>query len=457
MASEWRVHGVKALIEEGALEIGDGYRAKNSEFAGSGVPFARAGNIKNGFQFNDADHFPEANLYRVGDKISQPGDVVFTSKGTVGRFAFVREDTPQFVYSPQLCFWRSRDHGLIDPRFLFFWMFSREFFVQFKGVSGQTDMAEYVSLRDQRNMQLTLPPIPKQRAIAHVLGTLDDKIELNRQMNESLEEMARALFKSWFVDFDPVHAKATLKHHAARFPQGGSDWSVERARAYLARMPPNIASLFPDDLVDSELGPIPAGWEVGCLGDVVEQIRDKENPFASPEAIFHHFSIPAFDQNQWPTAERGEHIKSQKSRVLPGVVLLSKLNPEIERVWLVDVDESDRAVCSTEFLVLQPRPPFCRNYAYCLARSPLFRQQIESLVTGTSKSHQRAPARAILSCGVLIPPALAVKAFQKFASELLNPNLANRSESRVCSTLRNQLLPKLISGKLRVMDEGEYG
>ena len=273
LPSEWKKHEVKALIEDGALEIGDGYRAKNTEFAGSGVPFARAGNIKNGFQFNDADHFPEANLYRVGDKISKPGDVVFTSKGTVGRFAFVREDTPQFVYSPQLCFWRSREHWLIDPRFLFFWMFSREFFVQFKGVSGQTDMAEYVSLRDQRNMHLTLPPIPEQRAIAHILGTLDDNIELNQRMNRTLEEMARALFKSWFVDFDPVHAKATLKHHATTLPQGGSDWSVQRARAYLDRMDPNIAAQFPDSFADSELGPIPEGWEVRALGECFEVER----------------------------------------------------------------------------------------------------------------------------------------------------------------------------------------
>lgn len=273
MPSEWRWHEVRALIENGALEIGDGYRATNSELVGSGVPFARAGNIKNGFQFNDADYFPEANLHRVGDKISKPGDVVFTSKGTVGRFAFVGQDTPRFVYSPQLCFWRSLDHGLIDPRFLFFWMFSREFFVQIKGVSGQTDMAEYVSLRDQRNMHLTLPPLPEQRAIAHILGTLDDKIELNRRMNQTLEEMARSLFKSWFVDFDPVLAKATLKQPDAPPSQGRSDWSVERARAYLDRMDSNIAALFPDSFVNSEFGPIPEGWEVKALGECVEVER----------------------------------------------------------------------------------------------------------------------------------------------------------------------------------------
>jgi len=208
MGSEWRTVKTSDLIAEGKLVINDGYRAKNSELSRSGLPFARAQNIDGGFHFDGADCFPERDLGKVGIKISQPGDVVFTSKGTVGRFAYVRPETPRFVYAPQLCFWRSLDHHTIDPRWLSFWMNSREFYVQYKGVAGQTDMAEYVSLRDQRAMHITLPPITEQRRIAHILGTLDDKIELNRRMNRTLERMAAAIFKSWFIDFDPTRAKA---------------------------------------------------------------------------------------------------------------------------------------------------------------------------------------------------------------------------------------------------------
>jgi type I restriction enzyme S subunit len=132
MADEWPRHEVSQLMADGKLVIGDGYRAKNEELASIGLPFARAGNINDGFRFDDADHFPEESLARVGNKVSQAGDVVFTSKGTVGRFAFVHATTPRFVYSPQLCFWRSLDHKAIDPQFLYYWMFGREFFVQFK-------------------------------------------------------------------------------------------------------------------------------------------------------------------------------------------------------------------------------------------------------------------------------------------------------------------------------------
>ena len=108
------------LIENGFLEIGDGYRAKNSELGPIGLPFARAGNIDNGFHFEDADLLDEKNINRAGSKISRAGDVVFTSKGTVGRFAFVTSETPKFVYSPQLCYWRIKNSSIIDPRYLFY-------------------------------------------------------------------------------------------------------------------------------------------------------------------------------------------------------------------------------------------------------------------------------------------------------------------------------------------------
>ncbi|MGA3057810.1 MAG: restriction endonuclease subunit S [Candidatus Limnocylindrales bacterium] len=249
MGSEFEEYRVQDLIAQGKLAIGDGYRAKNNELARVGLPFARAGNINDGFHFDDCDCFPEVDLSRVGDKISQPGDVVFTSKGTVGRFAFVRSDTPRFVYSPQLCYWRALDAELIDSRYLFYWMCGPDFLGQYKGVAGQTDMAEYVSLADQRSMRLTLPPIDRQRAVARILGALDDKIESNRRMSQALESMARALFKSWFVDFDPVRAKAE-----------GRD----------PGLPGPLADLLPDSFEDSEAGEVPKGWRLFGLDEIAD-------------------------------------------------------------------------------------------------------------------------------------------------------------------------------------------
>jgi len=270
-----------------------------------------------------------------------------------------------------------------------------------------------------------------QLGIAHVLGTLDDKIELNRGMSETLEALARALFKSWFMDFDAVRAKVEGREHG---------------------LPKEIADLFPDRFEESELGEIPAGWRVGGFGDVVEVLRDQENPLDSPNAQFSHYSIPAFDEGQIPKPEDGHSIKSLKFRVPAGVVLVSKLNPEIERVWMVDVRPDERPVCSTEFLVLRGRPPFTRGYVYCLARSRVFRQQIEGLVTGTSKSHQRARAESVLNLSVVVPPASIAGAFEHVAEEVLARTLDCRRESVTLASLRDALLPKLISGELRLND-----
>jgi type I restriction enzyme, S subunit len=324
-----------------------------------------------------------------------------------------------------------RGNGEADTRFLMYALSAADI----SGYLTGSTMPKLTQGNLNRIPLLAPEDIDEQRAIAHILGTLDDKIELNRRMNETLEAMARALFKSWFVDFDPVRAKAE-----------GRD----------PGLPKPLADLFPARLVDSELGEIPQGWEAGRFGDVVEQLREQENPLSFPDALFHHFSIPAFDEGQTARSEYGESIKSLKFRVPPGVILISKLNPEIERVWMVDVRPGGRAVCSTEFLVLRARPPFKRGYVYCLARSPLFRQQIEGLVTGTSKSHQRAQVESILNLAAVKPPGPIVEVFDRLANSLLSRTLECRHESRTLAALRDSLLPKLISGELRVDDAEKF-
>jgi len=201
--SEWREYNVGELIKKNILSIGDGYRAKNLELSASkddGLPFARAGNVNGGFDFSDADYFPHQNLQKVGEKVSKLGDTVFTSKGTVGRFAFVNDKSAKFVYSPQLCYWRSLDEKVISPRYLFYWMQGREFFEQANAVKSQTDMADYVNLFDQRRMMITLPLIDEQKAIEESLSSLDDKIDLLHRQNKTLEHLAETLFRQWFVE-----------------------------------------------------------------------------------------------------------------------------------------------------------------------------------------------------------------------------------------------------------------
>ena len=291
------------------------------------------------------------------------------------------------------------------------------------------------------SLEVPLPSLPEQRAITHVLGTLDDKIELNRRMNDTLETMAWALFKSWFVDFHPVRAKME-----GRWRRGES----------LPGLPADLYALFPKRLSPSELGEVPEGWEVGRFSDIATRLRDNENPAASPDTVFRHFSIPAYDEWKTPKRELGGSIKSAKSRVIRDTVLLSKLNPEIKRVWLVDVAPDERAICSTEFLVLEAKPPFQSTYVYCLALSPVFRQQIESIVTGTSKSHQRAPADDVLSLEAVIPTTQVIEAFEAAASQLLIRSKALHRESDALIAQRDALLPRLMSGEVRVVSQHNH-
>lgn len=440
---------VSRLIEEGELLINDGYRAKNTELSSIGLPFARAQNVNNGFRFDDeVDRFPEKDLNKVGVKVSQPGDVVFTSKGTVGRFAYVRTDTPSFVYSPQLCFWRSLNHKKLHPQWLFYWMHSREFFEQYSGVAGQTDMAEYVSLRDQRRMHITVPPIDRQRAIACILGSLDDKIELNRRMNRTLEEMARAIFKSWFVDFGPVRAKVAVRREHPKW----TDYQVSRAAC--PKLKPEIARLFPDSFADSELGEIPKGWSVKMIGDLAEIVggstpRTTETAYweggthawATPRDLS-KLSAPVLLETERQITDDG--LAQISSGLLPvGTVLLSSRAP----IGYLAIAELPVAI-NQGFIAMKPRHGVPNLYLLFWARS--VHEEIVSRANGsTFLEISKSSFRPI---PLVAPPPKAFAAFEHLAKPLFARLVSNEHELRTLSALRDALLPKLISGELRIPD-----
>jgi len=290
-----------------------------------------------------------------------------------------------------------------------------------------------INLATLDRLALSLPPLQEQRAIAYVLGTLDDKIQLNQRTNETLEAMARAIFKSWFVDFDPVRAKA----------EGRKPLGMEAA----------TATLFPDSFQDSPLGKIPKGWRVGRASELTELSRDTINPLESPREAFDHYSIPAFDDGRWPKEETGAEIRSNKYLVPPNAVLLSKLNPRIRRVWLPTVHDDRRSIASTEFLVTLPTRDTSREYIYALFSSQPFLEVFTGLVTGTSGSHQRVQPKSLLDIEVVLPPAACRASFGRIAGPLFDGVSRNVAEVRTLAAIRDALLPKLISGEIRVRTE----
>ena len=264
---------------------------------------------------------------------------------------------------------------------------------------------------DLQSLEIIWPALEVRRAIAHILGTLDDKIELNRRMNQTLEAMAQALFKSWFADFEPFREQG---------------------------------------MHDSSLGEIPVGWEVGKISDIAVLNRESINPSDYPNEVFDHYSIPAFDEGHMPKAEIGGQIKSNKFKVQLEAVLISKLNPRFLRIWLPFDNGSCRPVCSTEFLVVTPKEKMGREYLYSLFSSDSFQAIFSTLVTGTSGSHQRVKPEDLMAINTVIPPVKVSTSFSNAVRPLLTLINRNLTQNGTLGRIRDALLPKLLSGEIRV-------
>ena len=555
----------------------------------------------------------EQDRSRLSKYSLQKGDIVFSRVGSVDRRALVRTEETGWLFSGR-CLRIRPNPQKIDAGFLSYFFGTPSFKNHVRAIAVGTTMP---SLNTQLLSDIRVPhstDIDEQRAIAHILGTLDDKIELNRRMNETLEEMARALFKSWFIDFDPVHAKAALKRHAAtqitpplrgsrqakgdspqarrwgeirrhyspqtlqkaqalrqnqtnaegllwhylgnkqlggykfrrqqpigpyiadfaclsekllieldggqhaeqtasdarrdeflqkkgyrvlRFwnhevfencfgvleriyaalphhpplthhppleggsedaslsgrgsppppqpapdglasatpPPGGSDWSVERAQAYLDGIDPSIAALFPDGFVDSELGKIPEGWEVKPLGKVIELAYGKALKAAARKGG----TIPVYGSN----GQVGWHDK--KLVTGPGIIVGRKGNPGVI-TWV----QSDFFPIDTTFYVVPKEGKQSLYFLfYALERQGLADLTADSAVPGLNRN------LAYMN-KLLIPDDMAIVSFNEYAKTLFARRHRLEEETRTLAALRDTLLPKLISGELRVEDSKRF-
>jgi len=225
------------------------------------------------------------------------------------------------------------------------------------------------------------------------------------------------------------------------FGRGGGEGSVKE-----------FDRLFPDSFEESELGMIPKGWEVGTLECFAILKTRTVQPNTKPEKIWEHYSIPAFDEGEQPSLEAGESIKSGKYIVPHNSVLASKLNPQFPRVWLPDVQDANSSICSTEFMPLVPVVESWRPYLYEMLKSQTIQSEIISRVTGSTGSRQRIKPKEIAVLPCLVPPKTLIDFFCSQVGPWYENLLLNIRQSAILSSLRDTLLPKLISGELRVLD-----
>ena len=423
MGDEW----FEGSLADVCASIDYGFTA-SAEDAPIGPKFLRITDIVAGYvDWKSVPHVSADRATTQKYRLHEADIVLARTGASTGESLYIQEP-PEAVFASYLV--RLKVNERFDPRFVAYYLQSESFWSYIRGVLGDKSAQPNASASTMTKAPIRAPQdIGEQRAVGRVLGTLDDKIELDRRMNQTLEGIARALFKSWFVDFDPVRAKAE-----------GRD----------PGLPAHIADLFPDRFEASELGEIPNGWRIGKVGEFVTLGRDGINPEEFPDEVFDHFSIPAFDDGRRPKAELGAAIKSHKFLVPADSVLLSKLNPRIPRIWLPVVGNDHRAICSTEFLVALRSAWASREFLYSCLSSEGFSALFETLVTGTSGSHQRVKPEDLLNIDAVVPDGEIVQLFTQVLRPVLKRVDWGRKEADTLASLRDALLPKLLSGEIRV-------
>jgi type I restriction enzyme S subunit len=372
---------------------------------------------------------------------------VFGSNGVVGTHSEALTSGPAVIigrkgtvgavhYSPRLCWPIDTTFYITDPdpavlRFKYYVLKSLglEHMNADSAVPGLNREAAH-------GRKIRIPPLPEQHAIAHILGTLDDKIELNRRMSETLEAMARALFKAWFVDFEPVRAKME-----GRWRRGES----------LPDLPAHLYDLFPDRLVDSELGEIPEGWTVGTLADVAEHPRRGLKPENiepnTPYIALEHMPRRSIALSEWGT---GDGLESNKFGFKKGEILFGKLRPYFHKVGVAPVD----GICSTDIVVVTPRWPAWFGFVLGHVSSDKFVEYTNAGSTGT-----KMPRTSWADMGryeIVLPQQFVAEAFTALVRPWIERIIAGIHASRTLAALRDTLLPKLIRGEVRVKDAEKF-
>jgi type I restriction enzyme S subunit len=429
MSSEWPITTLRAAN----VSLID-CEHRTPPAASSGYPYIAIPQIKNGrIDLSDVRRITRDHLTEWTRKAKpQPYDVVLSRRCNPGETAFVPPGL-ECALGQNLVLLRA-DGSKTFPPFLRWLVRGSAWWDQIGKFLNHGAVFESLKCADIPNFQLSLPPLNEQKAIARILGVLDDKIELNRGMNRTLEEMSTALFRSWFVDFDPVVAKA-----AARAPFG------------LAQ---KLAAIFPDTFTDSQLGPVPQGWSVRPIGDVVRAVGGStpstgearywsggDIAWATPRDLS-NLSDPVLLATERQITPAG--LERITSGILPiGTVLLSSRAP----IGYTAITEIPVAV-NQGFIALDCNGPLPNHYVIEWVRENM--EVIEGRANGTTFMEiSKANFRPI---PVVVPPPGVVAQFSAVAGPWWRQLIRNTHESRTLAALRDTLLNKLLSGELCVKD-----
>ena len=445
MGSEWTEFSVAELIKLGVLEKPmDGNHGeihpKSKDFVSNGIPFVMASDIKNGrIDTRNCKFITEFQAGKLRKGFSRTGDVLLSHKATIGRTAVVENTGDDYIMlTPQVTYYRVSDHSRLNNKYLRYYFESAPFQNLFNQWAGGGSTRAYLGITGQQKLPIILPPLPEQKAIAHILGSLDDKIELNRKMNATLEAMAQALFKSWFVDFDPVI------DNALRAGNPIPEELAERAEIRKKALESNNPSLsaegtakagFPDAFqFTEELGWIPEGWEVVRFDELVsakqgrylaktEMVETADSVFKYPvwggNGILGFSSSYAYDEPITLMTCRGSNC---------GLIKFTESS-----AWI----SNNSFACPTKY--------GSQYFLYLYFRNEIF----EECVSGSAQP--QITYTALKNKIMKFPISEAIcELFSNFVQSYKDRQAQNGSQNEALTKLRDTLLPKLISGELRL-------
>lgn len=370
-------------------------------YDGGTIPWLNTKEINYNRIYQTESHITEEGLNNSSAKWIDANSVIVAMYGaTAGRVAVAKIP----MTTNQACCNLMIDKSKADYNFIYYYLSNN-----YKHLLSMANGAAQQNLNAQviKDFIVSLPEIDEQHRISSFLSSLDDKIAVNRRICENLEAQAQALFKHWFIDFAP-------------FKNG--------------------------KFVESELGMIPEGWSVGKFGDIADLIKPSIKPIENVD--YSHYSIPAFDNNRIPSKDNGGTIKSNKFVIHDSVTLLSKLNPDHKRIWFVS-KVGTNAICSTEFLPFYAKDREQSAFVYCYLNCWRNYREIANGAKGTTNSHQRIDANAILSRKLAYDKD-TISIFCNLVRDLLKLENKAIQESIYLSQLRDALLPKLMSGQIKV-------
>ena len=411
MGGEWQDTTIGEIASPARNSLVGGPFGSNlvsRDYTDNGVPVIRGQNMDQRWIAGVFVYVTPEKADALRANLARPGDIVFTQRGTLGQVSLVPGEPYALYLVSQSQMKLTVNAARADHVFIYYACRSPQQREIIRQNAIQTGVP-HINLGILRRLPIRLPPLGEQRAIVQLLGTLDDKIELNGRMNEKLEMRARALFKSWFVDFDPVRAKAEGRDHG---------------------LPEPLANLFPARLVDSELGEIPEGWEIGPLDSVLVLQRGFDLPSTKRTAGAYPVlaaSGPSGTHNEFMV--HGPGVTTGRSGVLGRVFYVHEdYWPLNTSLW---VREFRRSLPAFAFYLLRGLDLGLFNAGSAVPT--LHRNHLHYLPT-------------------LIPPMRLIAAFERIATLSLKRQKLNDDQSVTLAALRDTLLPKLISGELRIHD-----